>query len=85
MSEIAIRRPMIDVAELPDDPLARREALELRALPNPDRPVLSAEREARLAATEERSAQCYMRNEELTHRWHKFAERVRRYRNGYNE
>ena len=73
-------RPALDFADLPEDPVARREVFELRAVPSPEKPKLTAAREKRLAPTEEKSAQCYMHNEELTHKWHKLAERARKLR-----
>jgi hypothetical protein len=61
------------IAELPDDAIARREMLEQRAMPSPDRPRVRPDIEARLAGLEERSAQCYVGMEEIIYRLYRLA------------
>lgn len=61
------------IADLPDDAIARREMLERRAMPSPDRPRVRPEMEARLAALEEQSAQCYVGLEELIYQLYRLA------------
>ena len=69
-------RPALNYDELPDDPMARSETLEIRSRPDPKKPSLPAEVEARLAAIEERHAQCYTEAEEITFRLHRAARRI---------
>lgn len=69
-------QPALDYGALPDDPVARREVLELRTVPDPDRPRVSAAREARLAGLEEKTAQCYVELEDVTSRMRKLAAKI---------
>lgn len=71
-------RPALDVTSLPSDARARREFLELRAMPDTSKPRIRAELEARIARIEEESARCYVANEEQTYRWHLLAQRIKR-------
>ena len=64
------------IADLPDDDIARREMLERRAMPDPDRPRVRPEVEARLANVEEKSAQCYVGMEEIIYRLHRLARNI---------
>lgn len=61
------------IAELPEDDIARREMLERRAMPDPNRPRVTPEVEARLAGIEEKSAQCYVGMEEIIYRLYRLA------------
>lgn len=69
-------QPKLDIDQLPADPIARREVLEMRASPNGEKPKLPVEIEAALAAIEERCAQQYLDLEELTYRAHKLNKRL---------
>lgn len=66
----------IPLADLPDDNIARREMLERRAMPDPHRPRVRPEVEARLASLEEKSAQCYLGMEELIYRLYRLARNI---------
>jgi hypothetical protein len=72
-------KPALDLDTLPEDPLARRRVLEERSRPNIAKPKLPANREARLAAIEEQSAQCYAEAEELSYRLRRAAKRINNY------
>lgn len=63
-----VARAALNTESLPKDPLARAEVLQLRALPDEDCPRFPPELETRIAATEERRAQCYLEMEEVTYR-----------------
>lgn len=76
MGKRLMGQPILDLNQLPADPVARREVLELRTLPNDEKPKLPVEIEAALAAIEERCAQQYLDLEELTYRAHKLSKRL---------
>lgn len=72
-------REALDYDALPEDPAERSKQIEARSRPDPDKPKLSPEREARLAAVEEKSAACYTEAEELTYRLRRVARRINDY------
>ena len=69
-------KELLDFAALPEDSVARRKVLEKRAQPHPDKPTLDPETEAGLAEIDERSAQCYIKNEEAVYRMRRLSQRV---------
>ena len=69
-------RPALDFDDLPDDPAERRRVRETRSRPDIEKPKLDAEREARLAAVEAQSAECYLEAEELNYRLRRAARRI---------
>lgn len=69
-------QPALDFDSLPEDKLARAEMLELRTVPDTDKPPISPEGEADLAGLEEATAQCYADMEERTFRLRRLAKRI---------
>lgn len=69
-------QPLLDFDELPADPVARREHLELRTIPSPNKPKIGFAAEARLAGLEEKTAQCYVELEEASYRLRQIAKRI---------
>jgi len=66
--------PSVDGAEeLSDDTKVRVMTLVHRSMPNPYRPRLSEEREARLKDVEDRTAACYAGAEEIAFRLRRIA------------
>lgn len=77
MADEEHRRRKTPVHLLPDETLPRIKLLLENSAPNPDRPRLSAESEAALAAVEGKSAETYAEAEETTHRILKLAQQIR--------
>lgn len=72
-------REALDYDTLPEDAAERSKTIEIRSRPDPDKPKLSPDREARLAGIEEQSAACYAQCEELTFRLKRAAKRINDY------
>jgi hypothetical protein len=61
---------------LPTNVDLRRELLQKRAEPNPDRPFFSEEMEAELTPLDRKTAECYTEIEELTDAWERIADEL---------
>jgi len=73
---LSMAQPALDFDSLPEDEISRREVLEDRTIPSPNKPKIGLAAEARLAALEERTAQCYVGMEECTYRHRQLAKKI---------
>ncbi len=73
---VSAMQPALDFDDLPEDTQARAELLELRTSPDPEKPSLSKECEARTAGVEEATAQCYAGMEDSTFRLRRLAKKI---------